>query len=238
MRIIKACPGSTIPLGRQGENLAAQVQFPCVSTYQELYGDGNFQLVAQREGDEIPYPVTVTVDGDTVRWDVTNVDTAVVGYGQAILHYYAGEALAKTVVFETLVANALGAAGDVPDPYETWFQQLLQAAEGVIEAVQETTEQANAAIAAKEAAQEAADDAAQSAEASAGSAGDAAASASAAAQSAESAAQDADRAEQGAATAGYMDFEIDDRGHLIYTRTSNVEVDFALVNGHLVMEVA
>ena len=231
MRIIKACPGSTIPLGRQGENLAAQVQFPCVEAWQQLYGAGNFQLVAQREGDANPYPVLVTVEDGAVCWNVTNVDTAVVGYGKAELQYYVGETLAKSVIFETLVANAMGASGDVPDPYETWFQQLLQAAEDVIEAVQETTEQANAAIAAKEAAQEAAGAAAQSAEASSG-------SASEAAQSAESAAQDADRAEQGAATAGYMDFEIDDRGHLIYTRTSNVEVDFALVNGHLVMEVA
>ena len=43
----------------------------------------------------------------------------------------------------------------------------------------------------------------------------------------------ADRAEQAAATAGYMFFYIDDRGHLIYSRTDNTEVDFYLENGHL-----
>ena len=45
----------------------------------------------------------------------------------------------------------------------------------------------------------------------------------------------ADRAEQAAATAGYMDMEIVD-GRLIYTRTDSVDVDFDLVDGHLIME--
>ena len=48
----------------------------------------------------------------------------------------------------------------------------------------------------------------------------------------------ADRAEQAAQNAGYMYMEIVD-GHLMYYRTENVSVaDFALVDGHLVMEVA
>lgn len=61
--------------------------------------------------------------------------------------------------------------------------------------------------------------------------------ASAQADRAETAADEAeasaDRAEQAAATAGYMYFYIDDRGHLIYSRTDNTEVDFYLENGHL-----
>ena len=47
----------------------------------------------------------------------------------------------------------------------------------------------------------------------------------------------ADRAEQAAQSAGYMYMEIVN-GHLIYYRTDNVSVDFDLVGGHLVMEVA
>jgi hypothetical protein len=36
---------------------------------------------------------------------------------------------------------------------------------------------------------------------------------------------------------GYFDVEIDENDHLIYTRTDNVRVDFALDNsGHLIME--
>ncbi len=60
-----------------------------------------------------------------------------------------------------------------------------------------------------------------------------------ASESAQSAEADADRAEQAASDAGYMEFHIDDNGHLIYEHTSNVDqIDFELVNGHLILEVA
>lgn len=49
----------------------------------------------------------------------------------------------------------------------------------------------------------------------------------------------ADKAEQSAEDAGYMEFHINESGHLIFKRTSNVDqVDFELVNGHLILEVA
>jgi len=65
------------------------------------------------------------------------------------------------------------------------------------------------------------------------------ASAEDASASAESAEEWADKAEQAASDAGYMEFHIDDNGHLIYERTSNVDqIDFELVNGHLILEVA
>jgi hypothetical protein len=57
--------------------------------------------------------------------------------------------------------------------------------------------------------------------------------------SASEASASADRAEQAASDAGYMEFNIDDSGHLIYERTSNVDqIDFELVNGYLILEVA
>lgn len=128
-------------------------------------------------------------------------------------------------------------------------------------AVEQTTEDAEAAQTAQEAAETARDaavtacdtasgaataadesarQAAQSAEGAEDSADAAAASESAAADSAEAAAESArsadesaDRAEQAAKDAGYMFFNIDERGHLIYQRTSNTQVDFYLDNGHL-----
>lgn len=54
--------------------------------------------------------------------------------------------------------------------------------------------------------------------------------------SATHAAQDADRAEQAAGQSGYMAFWIDSNGDLIYERTSNVDVDFRLVDGDLILE--
>lgn len=70
------------------------------------------------------------------------------------------------------------------------------------------------------------------------SATEAAASATAAQDSADDAAESADRAEQAAGQAGYMFFHIDERGHLIYERTDNVNVDFYLLDGHLYVRAA
>ena len=55
-----------------------------------------------------------------------------------------------------------------------------------------------------------------------------------AAESAENASTSADRAEQAAATAGWADFDINESGHLIFTKTDNLETEFTLTdNGRL-----
>ncbi len=103
---------------------------------------------------------------------------------------------------------------------------------------------AEAAAASQAAASASEQNAAQSAQSASGSAetatsaaGSASASAQSAAASAESAYTDAERAEQAANTAGYLDVEIDENGHLIYTRTDQVDVDFSIdTDGHLIME--
>lgn len=52
--------------------------------------------------------------------------------------------------------------------------------------------------------------------------------------SAESAERSATRAEQAAATAGWADFDINESGHLIFTKTDNLETEFTLTdNGRL-----
>ena len=64
-------------------------------------------------------------------------------------------------------------------------------------------------------------------------------SAQSAAESAEAAAADADRAEQAAADGGFMFFHINEAGHLIMEHTESVDdIDFSLVDGHLILEVA
>ena len=60
-----------------------------------------------------------------------------------------------------------------------------------------------------------------------------------AAESAENASTSADRAEQAAATAGWADFDINESGHLIYTKTDNLETEFSLTdNGRLEVTLA
>ena len=59
-----------------------------------------------------------------------------------------------------------------------------------------------------------------------------------AAQSASDASISAERAEQAAATAGWADFDINESGHLIYTKADNLETEFALNNGRLEVTLA
>ena len=94
---------------------------------------------------------------------------------------------------------------------------------------------ATTAVESAQSAQASATSASQSADSASQSATSARQSATSASQSASNASRDADRAEQAAAESGYMDVEIVN-GRLIYTRTDNVNVDFGLVDGHLVME--
>lgn len=142
-----------------------------------------------------------------------------------------------------------------PEPEEESI--ITQAITALNTAVEKTSQDVIDADASAQAAQDAqtaaesARDAAQASETAASqSETNAAASASSASQSAESAqesessahtsatsaARDADRAEQAAGQSGYMFFHIDSNGDLIYERTSNVDVDFRLVDGDLILE--
>ena len=127
MRTIKRAAdfGCEIPIGRRGENCAVCVVFD-VSKWVAIYGDGNAELLHRRPGDAAPYPCVLIRDGDTVTWTITSADTDVVGYGEAELRWYAGETLAKSVIYRTVVRKALddGAIVDPPDPADDWLKQL------------------------------------------------------------------------------------------------------------------
>lgn len=111
-------------LGRRGENEATQVVFD-VSQLIATYGEGTAQLAATRPSDTTPYPVSITQDGSTVTWLVTNADTQAKGNGECELFWYVGETLAKSVVYTTIVGRDIGDVGTTPpDPYETWLETL------------------------------------------------------------------------------------------------------------------
>lgn len=139
---------------------------------------------------------------------------------------------------ETAAAQSASSAADSAGQAETSKNLAEFAADHAAQSLRAAAEKADEAAASatsaeqsKTAAVDAATGAAQSESAARQSAIDAKASETAAAQS-------ADKAEQAAANAGYMFFHIDSNGHLIYERTDNVDVDFALSDGHLYMEVA
>ena len=138
MEQVKANTLSTIPLGRQGENLARQILFD-VSGWETEYGLGVVELIAQRPGDETPYPVVATRDGDSVVWSVTSTDTLYPGdSGRCELRYYVGETLAKSRIWGTYVARAMDTPSETapPEPEQGWVNKVLAAGSSAKEAAE------------------------------------------------------------------------------------------------------
>ena len=148
-----------------------------------------------------------------------------------------------TPVQQDIITQAIAALNDAV----TQTGQDVISADASAQAASESAESANAsasravqsevyATAMADAARQSASKAAALAFSASQSAASAHASESSAQVSATYAARDADRAEQAAGQSGYMFFHIDSNGDLIYERTSNVDVDFRLVDGDLYMK--
>ena len=215
MEINVAVNGSAngaIPIGRQGEKKARQIVFD-LSWMVERFGDGTAVLMHQRSQDGLPYQVEAVQDGTTLTWTVTDIDTAFVGYGKAEIRWTVGDALAKTVTYKTRVMESITGDTVIPDPYQSWYDQLVEtvgevAVEKGTEAATETATEVATTVAqtvAEEAAssyaqqaQEAAQTATEKATAAQTAATQAASSASAASDSAQSAQASAESAARSA----------------------------------------
>lgn len=234
------CVNPKILIGRQAENNAVNIIFD-LSFLINHFGDGTATLVHQRTKDNAPYIVTTQQNGSTLSWNVTNIDTAYVGVGQAELRWTVGDTLAKTVIYKTWTVKSITANTVMPDVYQSWYDAMINYIDQLkvdsdsrlAEAVENASESAaSAAESATQAAESEATATAKAAQAAA-SASDASRSATQAAADANDAYTSAERAEQAAATAGYMYFFIDSNGDLIYHRTSNVDATFYLSDGNL-----
>lgn len=156
MRVIVAVAGN-IFLGKRGENLATQVRFPVVQEWTELFGSGTYQLLNRRPTEDTIYPCVTTVNNNDVCWDITGSETANIGNGECELRYYVtdeddNQILAKSIIFTTLITPALAAIDpEPPEPWQTWVDEVLEAANTVEQSVTD--------------AQQAATDAAESAQA-------------------------------------------------------------------------
>lgn len=128
MRSFYVKSDNPIYLGRVGENDATQVIFD-ISYMVNKFGEGTVSLIAQREGDTDPYPCVIERSGNKVTWKITNADNARAGKGSCELRYMVGDTIAKSEVWETIVWESLGEHGDsVPEPYQSWVDQVLEAA--------------------------------------------------------------------------------------------------------------
>lgn len=133
----------TILLGKRGETLATQIRFD-ITALKETYGDGSATLFAKRSGDEVSYPVATEREGDIVSWTVTNADTVTEGFGRAELFWYVDEALAKSIVYMTQTDPDIGDSGEVPEPYETWGEQLVEEVTDLKDAAEDAADAAAA----------------------------------------------------------------------------------------------
>ena len=128
MRSIVAGFGMRIPLGKQGENLATQVQIPVVKEWKALYGEGTFQLVNKRPDEDFAYACVIHWDDEKVMWDITNTELTNVGRGVCELQYYVGDVLAKSHSWVTVIVETVYEDGATPpEPWQSWVQEVLAA---------------------------------------------------------------------------------------------------------------
>ena len=133
MKIITADAFSLIDLGHRGENSARCVIFD-ISDWIKTYGEGVAQLAAQLPTASVPYPCTVTADGNKLIWQVTSADTSVAGKGKCELSYYVGEQLVKSHVYQTYISMSLAEVGDAPEAQKSWVDEVLIAASRAVTA--------------------------------------------------------------------------------------------------------
>lgn len=206
---------------------------------------------------------TVTQIGDSTGVVIPDECLLTAGYTYAWIYLHTGEDDGETRYLAKIpVAARSKPTNREPTPVQQ--DAITEAIAALNTAVEQTaadviladgyaTDARNSAASAEESATEAAQSATEArehAEAAAGSASDAerfsdlsegyaqasSASAATSAEKASEASQSADRAEQAATTAGFMWIEIVD-GHLVYTRTDQVDADFSLSStGHLILE--
>lgn len=117
--------GAILPLGRQGEKGVRQVWFD-LGYLIENFGEGTAVLVHQRNQDLAPYIVNAEQSGNNLMWTLDELDTAYEGFGKAEIRWTVDGTLAKTVIYKTSVLKSLTGDAVIPDPYESWYDQMIE----------------------------------------------------------------------------------------------------------------
>lgn len=219
-----------IPIGIQTETGVQGIGFD-VRPWIEQYGQLDFAVWPTRPGETTAYPASdVKLIEGILYWWPNGTDTAIPGNGKVEIIGITAEKRKLSGACETSIrATSLPTDPETPDANRPWVDEVIEAATRAHSSALSAAESADRA--------EASENASKESEASAaGSAESAAKSAENAATSATEAAQSADRAEMAAGNLGWFDVEVNDDGHLIYTRTENVDaVDFVMDEGRLVV---
>ncbi len=119
--------GMILPLGRQDEKNARQVWFD-LTWLIENFGEGTAELRYQRSDDGAPYLVNTTRVSNQLIWTVSRTDTKYDGFGRAEIVWTVtgADTEAKTVIYRTNVLASLASETDVPEPYKSWYDQMIE----------------------------------------------------------------------------------------------------------------
>lgn len=156
---VSECLCNDLLIGRTGENDVTEVQFD-FSKWVEDYGEnGTFYLTAKLPGATVSYPAEVAVDENIATWTVKNSDLAVKGYGQVEAWYSIDEKVKASAIYGTYIGESLDESGEIPDPYESWIEEIIELKNQTITAAEYANEAAAEAERYKQAAEEARDQA-------------------------------------------------------------------------------
>ena len=122
---------SLIFLGYDGENKATQIRID-IKKYQSQYIGAEYQLLVKTPLGSV-YPAATTVENTDIVWTVEKGDTAAPGAGQieVAIKGVSGEIYKSAKGKTSLLVSMTGSAGERPASFETWLDQLLNAADGV-----------------------------------------------------------------------------------------------------------
>lgn len=117
----------TIYIGKRGENKARRIRFDEPTQWQDIFGVGTYELLHQRNGDNAPYPVVLSIEDGAVYWVVSASDTAIEGEGKCELRYIVNDTVVKSQTWKTVVAEGLGeASSEAPEPQKEWVDRVLE----------------------------------------------------------------------------------------------------------------
>lgn len=131
MIVIDAEKGKRISLGRIGENETRVVRFN-ISDIVMSFPEAEFTLLNRRPNDVYAYPVSsqyISVEGGTLYWTIQSGDLTVDGIGECEIKAEQNGKIVKTVIWMTCVLRALDGTANPPQPWESWVEQVEDAAE-------------------------------------------------------------------------------------------------------------
>ena len=139
---IRARTVGVTDIGRVGENEHRAIYFPESADVFAMYPNAVVTVLHQRPGDPDSYPVSnefIYIEDGVVYWRVQSGDLTKEGDSRCELVFVDGETIAKTIIYNTRILEALDGAGTPPDPWVSWQTNVTETA-GRAEAAAELLE--------------------------------------------------------------------------------------------------